>query len=51
VRTDQIGAGSALVDEDEAFPGDPGDRLRPGTTLLQDRGLVLLGGAQGLLFF
>ena len=50
MRADEVGAGSALIEEDEAFHGDARDRFRPEAALLLDRGLVLLDRPQGLLF-
>ena len=51
MRADEVGAGSALIEEDEAFHGDACDRFRPEAALLLDRGLVLLDRPQGPLFF
>jgi hypothetical protein len=51
MRADEVGAGSALIDEHKAFHGDARDRLRPEAALLLDRGLVLLARTQGPLFF
>ena len=51
IEADQVGQSSALVDEHQALHGDLGDRFRPGSALLLDHGLVLLGRAQGPLFF
>ncbi len=42
VAADEVGAGSTLVEEDEALDGDSSDRFRPGLAFLQDRGLALL---------
>src|SRR5215213_28630 len=50
VAADEVGAGSTLVEKDEALDSDPSDRFRPGLAFLQDRGLVLLDRTQGLLF-
>ena len=51
MRADEVGAGSALIDEHKAFHGDARDRLRPEAALLLDRGPVLLARTQGPLFF